>query len=73
MFDLSNLFEKATGLLGDSNAAAFLEKTDPAEILDQIGVDPAMLEQIGLDPAALTNMADLDVSSLKDFIGQSRP
>lgn len=83
MFGLSGLLEKASGLLGEANAAAFLEDADPAVILDQIGVDPAMLdtigldpallEQAGLDPAALNNISDLDLAAVKVLIGQSRP
>lgn len=82
MFGLSDLFEKASGLLGDANATAFLEDADPAAILDQIGVDPAMLdqagldpamlEQVGIDPAALNNFSDIDLTAVKDFFGQSR-
>lgn len=82
MFGLSGLFEKASGLLGDTNATAFLEDADPAVILDQIGVDsamldkagldPAMLEEVGIDPAALNNISDLDLTAVKDLIGQSR-
>jgi len=83
MFGLSGLFEKASGLLGDANAAAFLEDADPAIIIDQIGVDPAMLdmvglapallEQAGVDPGALNKISDPDLAAVKDLIGQSRP
>ncbi len=67
MFDLSTLFQKATEVLGNGNAADLAEGANPAELLEQAGVDPANLTDLSnIDAEALLSKVGLDGQSLGD-------
>lgn len=67
MFDLGQIMEKATGLLGDGGAVQGMVGGNLQEMLANANIDPALLENLqfdqltdmlagyGVDPAALTD------------------
>lgn len=83
MFDLSNLFGKATSFLGEVNPAELAENADAATLLGQFDADGAdasnlaatdfgsLLAETGLDTASLADGSAFE--ALTDILGQNRP